>query len=156
MSVMIADYQTYLEEIKIPLRLACRAESGWPMIVSLWFLYKEGRVYCATQESARVVAYLRAYPECAFEIASDLPPYCGVRGQARAVIDDQKGVEILQELIDRYLGSRDNALAKKLLDNQKNEEAIILTPVNIFSWDFSPRMKDISLQMKESFVDSCP
>ena len=152
----ITDYQEYLDDIRIPLRLACKTESGWPMVVSLWFLFKDGALYCATQESARIVSYLRAHPECAFEIASDLPPYCGVRGQARAVIDDQQGVEVLEKLIDRYIGDRQNSLAKKLLDNQKNEVAIILKPINIFAWDFSLRMKNINLQMKERFIKSCP
>ena len=156
MAKKITDYQEYLDDIRIPLRLACKTESGWPMVVSLWFLYKDGALYCATQESARIVSYLRAHPECAFEIASDLPPYCGVRGQARAVIDDQQGVEVLEKLIDRYIGDRQNSLAKKLLDNQKNEVAIILKPINIFAWDFSLRMKNINRQMKERFINSCP
>ena len=156
MSEKFKDYQTYLDGIRIPLRLACKTKSGWPVVVSLWFLYKDGALYCATQESARIVNHLSENPECAYEISSDHPPYCGIRGQARAVINDQRGVEILEELIERYIGDCDNPLAKKLLENQNNEVAIIIKPVNVFSWDFSPRMRDVSLQMRARFMDTCP
>ena len=98
MAADLTEMKTYLETVRIPLRLACATESGWPMAVSLWFMHQNGRLFCATQKSARVVSYLQNDPRCAFEIAADLPPYCGVRGQAIATIDRKKGVEILEQL----------------------------------------------------------
>jgi len=138
----LADYQDFLENIRIPIRLACKTESGWPMVLSLWFIYRDGSLYCATRSGAKVVSYLLSNPDCAFEIAADQPPYCGIRGQAVASIDRPLGIEILDLLLDRYLGGRDNSLAEKLLENNDDEVAIRLNPVKIFSWDFSERMKD--------------
>lgn len=134
---------TYLDLSRIPLRLACTTESGWPMVVSLWFKHQNGGLFCATQKSARVVSYLQNDPRCAFEIAADLPPYCGVRGQAIASIDAEKGVEILEKLLKRYLGGTENTLGRKLLAKSNDEVAIILKPVNIYTWDFSNRMGDV-------------
>ena len=147
----------YLETVRIPLRLACVTQSGWPMSVSLWYQYHiDGTMLCATQKSARVVQYLRHEPRCAFEISADRPPYCGIRGQAIARIDDKIGGKVLEQLLRRYLGGIDNDLAKGLLAKQDTEVAIILEPVNVFTWDFSNRMKDISQEMTNLAYKTCP
>lgn len=113
------------------------------MVVSLWFLHQDRLLYCATQKSAKLIDYLKQDDRCAFEIAEDHPPYCGIRGQARAKIDDSLGDEILKKLLVRYLGGTDSDLAKKLLAKSQTEVAIVLEPIRVFSWDFSDRMTDI-------------
>ena len=143
MAADLTEMETYLESVRIPLRLACTTESGWPMAVSLWFKHQNGRLFCATQKSARVVSYLQNDPRCAFEIAADLPPYCGVRGQAIASIDEKIGGETLEQLLVRYLGGTDSALARNLIAKSEDEVAIILKPVKIYTWDFSSRMQDV-------------
>jgi len=156
MATVLNDMETYLESIRIPLRLACTTESGWPMAVSLWFKHQNGYLICATQKTARVVAYLKNNPRCAFEIAADIPPYCGVRGQAIASIDESIGGEILAQLLVRYLGSMDNALARNLLAKRDDEVAIVLKPINVFTWDFSSRMQDVSLPKLDLSEKVCP
>jgi hypothetical protein len=148
--------ESYLHSVKIPIRLACTTESGWPMAVSLWFQYQSGRLFCATQKSARVVSYLQNNSRCAFEIAADLPPYCGVRGQAIASIDEKIGASILEQLLVRYLGDIDNTLARKLLAKRENEVAIVLKPVKVFTWDFSHRMQNIVTPMPDMADKVCP
>jgi hypothetical protein len=143
MSTSLAEMQTFLDTVRIPLRLACKTKTGWPVVISLWFLHQDGRLYCATQESARIVDYLENDARCAFEIAEDQPPYCGVRGQAKARIDDALGVEILEKLLIRYLGDTNNDLAKNLLARSQSEVAIIIEPTRIFTWDFSKRMAKV-------------
>lgn len=142
MTSALNEYKEYLEKTRIPLRLSCRTESGWPVGLSLWYLYEDGRLYCATQRSTKVVSYLENDPRCAFEIAGDLPPYCGVRGPARGVIDDQIGVEVLEKLLHRYVGGLDNTLARKLLAKSETEVALVIEAVQVFSWNFTPRMRD--------------
>ncbi len=135
---------TFMEETIIPLRLACVTESGWPLTLSLWYVYLDGAIYCATQKSARVVRYLKNEARCGFEIASDLPPYCGMRGQARAVIEPEKGADVLEILLNRYLGGTDNQLARGLLSKKDKEVAIRIAPVNITTWNFKDRMQDVA------------
>lgn len=135
--------ESYLQEVKIPLRLSCLTESGWPAILSLWYLYEEGAIYCATPEHARVVTYLRAQSRCAFEIAADQPPYCGLRGRAVAEIDEERGIDILKSLLLRYTGGIDNPLARRLLGRTAPEVAIRLTPQKIVTWNFSERMAEL-------------
>ena len=137
-----SETEHYLSEIRIPLRLSCMTASGWPSVLSLWYLYREGNLYCATQETAKVVSYLRHDPRCAFEIAADQPPYCGVRGQGMAVLDVRLGSEILQQLLTRYLGSTDSPLAQRLLAQSQDEVAIIIQPIKVFTWNYTSRMKD--------------
>jgi nitroimidazol reductase NimA-like FMN-containing flavoprotein (pyridoxamine 5'-phosphate oxidase superfamily) len=134
--------EKYLEEVQIPLRLACASNSGWPVVLSLWYLFEEGYLYCATPLQAKVVTYLMHEPHCAFEVASDRPPYCGVRGRALATIEQERGIEILGRLLERYLGSTDNPLARNLLSRPQPEVAIRLAPASYHSWNFSDRMAD--------------
>lgn len=156
MKKILLPVAAYLDKVRVPMRIGCTTESSWPVVLSLWFTHRDGKLYCATQESARVVSYLRANPKCAFEIAADTPPYCGVRGQALASVDKTLGPEILEELIYRYLGEKENPLARKLLDKLETEVAIILKPVNYFSWDYSSRMQKIAPSMLVLAEKSCP
>jgi len=152
----LTKFENYLEAARIPLRLACTTESGWPIAVSLWYHYQDGQLFCATQKSARVVTYLQNDPRCAFEIAADQPPYCGIRGQAITRIDKELGAEILERLLSRYLGGVDNDLARDLLSKQEHEVAIVLKPVKVFTWDFSSRMQGLELQRLDSMTKVCP
>ena len=144
---------TYLEAVHIPLRLSCVTTSGWPTVLSLWYLHDAGRLYCATLETARVVTYLRREPRCGFEVAADQPPYCGVRGRAVAEIDPTLGLDVLGRLLDRYLGNRSNSLARRLLARSQDEVAIVLTPVQVFTWDYRQRMADAAPSQLEKI---CP
>jgi len=134
----------FLTEQAIPLRLGCLTASGWPLVVSHWFLYRDGMLWCATQASAKVVGYLRAEPRCSFEVATNDPPYRGVRGQGRAHLEPAAGDAVLRGLIDRYLGSDDSAFATWLLSRAGDEMAIRIEPHRVRSWDFSRRMADVS------------
>ena len=133
----------FLSQVRVPILLASKRSSGRPVVVSLWYLHEGNFLYCATQRSARIVSYLQQDHRCAFEIAADQPPYCGIRGQARASIDEQLGVPVLEKLLVRYTGDTENDLAKTLLAKSETEVAIRLEPTRIYSWDFSERMKDV-------------
>jgi hypothetical protein len=156
MSNDLKQMSEFLQQMRIPLRLACTTKSGWPMVISLWYKYQDGNLYCATKRSSRIVSYLRNNPRCAFEIAADQPPYCGVRGQATASIDENTGAAILEGLILRYLGGMDNCLAKNLLNNRDEEVAIMLGPIRVFSWDFTDRMENVAPSMLALSTKLCP
>jgi nitroimidazol reductase NimA-like FMN-containing flavoprotein (pyridoxamine 5'-phosphate oxidase superfamily) len=132
----------YLDSLRIPIRLACVTPSGWPRVLSLWYLRDGDTLCCATARTAQVVSYLRQEARCAFEIAADTPPYCGVRGQAMATVDDARGEEVLLRLLDRYLGGYDSSLARWLLARRHQEVALVLAPVSLSTWNYSPRMQD--------------
>ncbi|MGB0026350.1 MAG: hypothetical protein WBP64_05885 [Nitrososphaeraceae archaeon] len=83
----------------IPIRLACLSTSDWPVVVSLWYIYSGEKFYCATQNTAKIVKYLRCSPKCGFEIAGDRFPYRGIRGYGKASILKDKGEVILRLLV---------------------------------------------------------
>jgi Pyridoxamine 5'-phosphate oxidase len=124
----------------VPVRLACLTASGWPLVLSLWFLYRDRALWCASRPGARVVAHLERDARCAFEVARDTPPYRGVRGQARATVVRGEGDRLLGELIDRYLGGRASPLARRLLAGAADEVAIRVVPTRLISWDYASRM----------------
>lgn len=148
--------EQFLAEIRIPLRLSCISDSGWPVVLSLWYLSEGGHLYCATPKRAKVVTYLAREPRCSFEVASDLPPYCGVRGRALATIEEERGLEILERLLERYLGGKDNALARQLLSRPQAEVAIRLDPQSNYTWNFSERMSDVAADGVQKICPDVP
>lgn len=151
--IMLEKVESYLNRSLIPIRLSGTTKTGWPFVLSLWFVQINDKIYLATTKTAKIVEYLSNNPKCAFEIASDSPPYCGIRGQAKAKIIESKGDQILEILLNRYLGSKDNPLAKILLKREVPEVAIELTPLKIYKWNFSKRMGNT---LKEPIVKYCP
>jgi nitroimidazol reductase NimA-like FMN-containing flavoprotein (pyridoxamine 5'-phosphate oxidase superfamily) len=131
----------FLADTVIPIRLACLDRDGEPLVCSLWYLYAEGALWCATQQSASVTKFLEAEPRCGFEVAPDAMPYRGVRGQARVSLSAAQGPGMLLRLIDRYLGNRDSDFATWLIARSATEVAIRIEADWVTSWDFSTRMK---------------
>ena len=134
------DIECFLLESTIPIRLSCLSASGAPLICSLWYLYDDGALWCATQKTALIVSCLEKDSRCGFEISPDAPPYHGVRGQSRASLHDDVGADVLRRLIDRYLGSRESRFAQWLIRREEDEVAIRIEPAWITAWDYSRRM----------------
>ena len=134
------EIQRLLDETRIPVRLSCNGASGCPVLVSLWYLPEDGRLWCATQRSANVAKLLARDSQCAFEVSVESMPYRGVRGQGLATLHDDRGEEILLKLLDRYLGDSKSQLARSLLAQVATETAIAIEPKTIFSWDYTERM----------------
>jgi nitroimidazol reductase NimA-like FMN-containing flavoprotein (pyridoxamine 5'-phosphate oxidase superfamily) len=132
----------FLHAAVIPIRLACSDKEGVPLICSLWYLYADNALWCATQQSASVATLLERTPKCAFEVAPESMPYRGVRGQGRVTVMPDEGAATLQQLIDRYLGARDTEFATWLISRSANEVALKIEPEWITSWDFGSRMRD--------------
>jgi hypothetical protein len=51
---------------------------------------------------------------------------------------------VLGELLDRYVGGRDSALARRLLAHADDEVAIRVAPTRLASWDYTERMRQRS------------
>ncbi len=134
--------QEFLAEARIPMRLAANTASGFPVILSLWFLPQEDELLAAVHRDARIAKRLKTDPRCAFEIAPNEPPYRGVRGRAVASLDPDGAPELLDRLLDRYLGSGDSSLGRFLLARAEEELIVRLQPSRIDSWDYSERMED--------------
>ncbi len=131
----------FLTSSVLPLRLGCIGEDGVPLVVSLWYLFDGGRLWCALHESAAVLRYLRATPKCGFEVAGDGPPYCGVRGQASVFIDKPRGATLLDELLARYQIRTESKLARWLTSRAADEYAVALSPQWLTAWDYRARME---------------
>jgi hypothetical protein len=68
-------------------------------------------------------------------------------------MDTASGVDILENLLDRYLGSTETQLGKRLLARSHNEVAIMIEPVKVFTWNYTSRMLD---SMSASPEKLCP
>ena len=130
----------FLDASIIPLRLAAVQPDGSPLVLSLWFAAQDGLIACATSRDAFIASLLRRDARCAFEVASEIPPYKGVRGQGIASLHDDRGGETLERLLDRYGYAPTSKLGRTLLARADNETAIHIQPTSLTSWDFSARM----------------
>lgn len=141
-----AQAEAFLVDAVIPVRLASiRVDDQgrpWPVVQSLWFAYRDGSLWCATQQGSALAGRLRRDPAVGFEVSGDEPPYRGVRGTGRAeLIDDAEPV--LRGLIDRY-GQQGTQLANWLLGRVEHEVAIKVTTLQVSTWDYSSRMSPVA------------
>jgi nitroimidazol reductase NimA-like FMN-containing flavoprotein (pyridoxamine 5'-phosphate oxidase superfamily) len=132
--------RAFLDASVIPLRLGCVAPSGWPLVISLWFMREDDGLVCATQRSSSLVRALEASPRCAFEVAGEQPPYRGVRGRAHVLVEPDDDLATLRALLLRYQGSTDGSLARRLLGRTTPEVRLRLDPTELTSWDYARRM----------------
>ena len=133
----------FLSEARIPMRLAANTDSGFPVVLSLWFLAKGDEIFGAVHRDARIAQRLRADPRCAFEIAPNEPPYFGVRRQAAASLESAGAQELLERLLRRYVGTTDSKLGRFLLGRADEELVLRLKPERIGTWDYRERMDDV-------------
>lgn len=132
----------FLSATCIPMRLAANTDSGFPVVLSLWFLPQDDQILGAVHQDSRIAKRLTDDPRCAFEIAPDEPPYRGVRGQAMASLESEGAGKLLERLLDRYLGSTDSSLGRFLLSRADEELVVRLRPTWLGSWDYTQRMED--------------
>ena len=133
--------ETFLESETIPIRLSCHTQADVLWMLSLWYLYRDDALWCATSASADVVDYLTGDDRVAFEISTNDPPYKGVRGNGTASIEADPDKTLLKELLERYLGGTDSPLAERLLSPERDEVRIRIDPAKMYTWDFSERMQ---------------
>ena len=135
------NYEDFFQVVT-PLRFSCMTPSGFPSIISLWYLYKDGKIYCATQKNAKVISYIKENNKCAFEITIGHFPYKGVRGHGKVKLREDIAIEVLDSLIEKFIGNRDSFLSRYLIKRKENEVALEITPLRLFPWDYSKRMNN--------------
>lgn len=134
----------FLQEVTVPVRIAtCRPDGSlWP--VTVWYQYRNGVFECATRATADLVRILENDPSVGIDVSTNEPPYSGIRGTGTAVLSEDGGEEVLRDLVQRYLGGTDSSLAQRLLGGDRQEALIRIDPEEIYSWDYSDRMRDVS------------
>lgn len=133
----------FLQEVTIPIRIATRRSDGslWP--VTVWYRYRDGVFECATHAQADLVTILRNQPTVGIDVSTNEVPYRGIRGTGTTSITTDGGLDVLEALVQRYLGGTDSELAERLLSDEREEVVIRIDPDEIFSWDYSNRMRDV-------------
>jgi len=132
--------ESYLSSSVVPLKLSMISARGWPVLASLWFFYKEGKIICASRKKSRVIKLLSNNNRCAFEVSPDAPPYHGVRGQGLAELEADPNGIVLEHLHDRFLGRKETLFRNWLMQGASQEVIISITPSSLMSWDYRDRM----------------
>jgi nitroimidazol reductase NimA-like FMN-containing flavoprotein (pyridoxamine 5'-phosphate oxidase superfamily) len=134
----------YLAQTRLPIRLACVAEDGFPRVVSVWFRYAEGVFFCATHRDSQLARMVQRNPRVGFEVSTNEPPYFGVRGQGLAELSTEGGEETLRTLIDRYLGASNASLGRWLMSRGDEELLLRVETQRFYSWDYRKRMESVA------------
>ena len=137
--------EDYLGDSQLPVRLGCVGGDGFPRVVSLWYQYRDGALYCVTHRDSPLISLLSKEPRVGFEVSPNEPPYFGVRGQGLVQLTPLQQRETLEGLLQRYLGGLDSKLAEWLLSRSEQEVLLQIQPRRFFSWDYRSRMADVSL-----------
>jgi len=135
------EIEFYLASTVVPVRLSANNKNGWPIVVSLWFLYEEGHLLAASRKSSKIIEYLEVNPRCGFEIAREAPPYYGVRGYGDATLTPDQNAKLLTRLADRYVGAEKTHFRQWLISGGKEETTIQIRPRFWMSWDYRARME---------------
>ena len=139
------EIEDYMRASAFPLRLSCVGADGFPRVVSVWFRYGDGQIFCVSHRGSSLVALLRGNNKVGFELAPNEPPYFGVRGQGTAALTELGPQDdTLEALLQRYVGGRDSRLASWLLSRRDEEMLITIDPLRWYSWDYRARMEDIA------------
>lgn len=136
----MGEIEGFLAQSVIPMRLSVISKTGWPIVLSLWFLYEDGVLKCASRRQSKVIKFLEENPRCGLEIAGETPPYYGVRGQGIATISEQGAAALLERLANRYIGTAETPFRKWLLAGADDEAAVSIAPTRLMSWDYRKRM----------------
>lgn len=132
--------EQFLIESIFPLRLASIGADGFPRVVAIWFYYEQGKFFCVSHRDSQLVALLRANAKVGFDVSPNQPPYYGVRGQGIVTLLEEGAGDVLEQLLQRYLGAADSSLGKWLLSRKDDELIVCIEPQRIFSWDYRKRM----------------
>ena len=136
--------QTQLKEFlvssKIPIRVSV-LDGEYPLICSVWFEYLDGKLVIVSHRESKLAKVLVSQRKCGFEIASNNPPYRGVRGKADVLYELGNSEGTLRRIIRRYLGETNQGLASWLLSRVKDEMKFTLHPKWVTSWDYGERME---------------
>ena len=138
----VEEIKKLIPDLKIPIRVGFIPSDDMPTVISLWYTYNDGKIYCASQKTAKIISYLKKNPVCGFEIAADTLPYKGMRGTGTVQILNETGAYVLDFLMEKYLGEKESKLSKFLRNNSKTEVAIEITPKKIFTYNYSKRMSN--------------
>ncbi|CAA0082281.1 Uncharacterised protein [BD1-7 clade bacterium] len=139
--------EDYLSGSQVPIRVACMTTNetaNVPLVASHWFTYNAGLLYCVIHKQSVFCKHLNANPSVGFEIAGDVMPYKGIRGQGVAHFDPKNTEKLLKAALQKYRVEPQTKLASFLLGRLPEEVAIAITPRWLTSWDFSDRMSDIT------------
>ena len=127
-SLGTSEIATLLEGVTTPGRIASLSPNGFPLISTVWLLYREGSFWAITQARTRLRRNLAANPRCAFDIALEQQRFKLLRGQGVATLDLEDGARVTNLMIGRYLGDPDGPIADKLRAQIPTEYAICIEP----------------------------
>ena len=140
----LEDTQKYLRDAAFPLRLACTGNDGYPRVVAVWYAFRDDALLCVSHRDSALVKLLQRDPRVGFEVSPNAPPYHGTRGQGQVILEPLGDSDVLEVLLERYLGQQESRVGNWLLSRKAEEMLIRVLPERVFTWDYRERMADVN------------
>jgi nitroimidazol reductase NimA-like FMN-containing flavoprotein (pyridoxamine 5'-phosphate oxidase superfamily) len=125
---------------KMNLQFGTIDEKKEPNIHPVWYVYKKGRFYFATETKSKKIKNIKRNSIAYFSVANENEPFIGVRGKGKTrIITDRKiNLRITNRIITKYLGEKTSRLTTEVIDEIRNGlEVVVEIKPNYFSaWTF--------------------
>ncbi len=116
------------------MRIGLVDSDGYPIVHPVWFLYRDGVLFFLSNKKSKKVMLLKNNPKIYFTIDTDKPS--GVRGKGNAMLidDDELAIDLMKQMILRYLGSIDSKVSEMLIEEAKESMVVKIIPRFFATW----------------------
>ncbi|HWP44553.1 MAG TPA: pyridoxamine 5'-phosphate oxidase family protein [Blastocatellia bacterium] len=140
MQEFTATLKEFIEKAEL-LRLAYLDSNGYPRLVPLWFVVKDGQYYFGTDAASAKAKALKRDPRAGWVIdGGEEYKYKGASmcGRAETVTDPGLRAEIYRELGMKYFGSTDHPKFKEIYGEADDARTayVRLKPEDGTSWEY--------------------
>ena len=111
---------------------------GSPIVHPVWFYYENEMLFIATDTDGAKARSLRKNPHVYFVVDVAQGPPRGVRGKGTARVSDDHAyaTEVTRKCAEKYLGTTESEIAKKIIESGSDSSVIEVIPSFIATWKF--------------------
>jgi PPOX class probable F420-dependent enzyme len=135
-----AEVAVFLSEERRTLVMATNGRRGWPQVLPMWFVVREGDLCVWTYAKSQKVRNLERDDRVTLQVEDGSARYDALRGvmiEARTEIIRAEAdiLPIAMAIYDRYEGGTAPAEREELLQQARKRVALRFKPVRTVSWD---------------------
>jgi PPOX class probable F420-dependent enzyme len=133
-----AEVRAFLEEQRT-LQVATIGPGGFPHVVAMWYIVRDGEIVFWTDAKSQKAVNLRRDPRltCLVEAGDHYAELQGVqvKGRAELISDTSRVQRIGEAIYTRYTGPLTDETRRVVTQQAPKRIAVVVHPVAVVSWD---------------------